>query len=82
MIKYEYNGYKAYIAGDGNYGVESVITFDFDDLNANYPKVWEILDEIHDSERMDFIVAVLDQDETVLRELAESYEFRITDVLD
>lgn len=80
MIKYEY-AYQAYVAGDGNYGVDSVITFDYDYFHDEYPKAWAILDDIHDSSRVDFIVAVLDQDEEMLNELAQDYEFKLTDVL-
>jgi hypothetical protein len=80
MIKYEY-GYQAYVSGDGNYGVDSVITFDYDYFHEEFPKVWAILDEIHDSSRFDFILAVLDQDEDTLTELAEENDFRLSDVL-
>lgn len=80
MIRYEI-GYKAYVAEDGNYGVDTVVTFDYDYFYAEYPKAWEILDEIHDSSRVDFIVAVLDQDEDMLVQFQEDYEFRLTDVL-
>jgi len=80
MIKYEY-AYQAYVSGDGNYGVDSVVTFDYDYFHDEYPKAWEILDSIHDSSRVDFIVAVLDQDEETLNELAQDYEFKMTDVL-
>ena len=80
MIKYEYN-YQAYVAGDGNYGVDTVITFDYDDLHAKYPKAWEILDEIHDSARVEFLMAVLDEDKEALLELANEYDFKLSDVL-
>ena len=80
MIKYEC-AYQAYVAEDGNYGVDTVVTFDFDMFYAEYPKAWEILDSIHDSSRVDFIVAVLDQDEEMLNELAESYDFDLSHVL-
>lgn len=80
MIKYEY-GYKAYVADDGNYGVESVVTFDFDIFLDQYPKAWEILDTVSDYSRFEFIVAVLDQDEEELTRMAEEYDFNLTDVL-
>lgn len=80
MIKYEY-AYQAYVSGDGNYGVDSVVTFDYDYFHAEYPKAWAILDDIHDSSRVDFIVAVLDQDEEELTRLAEDYEFNLAHVL-
>ena len=81
MIKYEYK-HNAYVADDGSYGVTSIVTFDYEDLHAEYPKVWEILDEIHDSERTDFILAVLDQDEEMLRDLSEAYGFDLNSVLE
>ena len=80
-MKYEY-AYNAYVAGDGNYGVDTVITFDYDYFHDKYPHAWEILDNIHDSSRVDFILAVLDQDEETLNELAESYDFPLSHVLD
>lgn len=80
-MKYEY-GYQAYVAGDGNYGVDTVVTFDYDLFHAQYPKAWDILDNIHDSERTEFIIAVLDQDEEELARMASDYEFRLADVLD
>ncbi len=81
MIKYDC-AYKAYVADDGNFGVDSVITFDFEDLLDKFPKAWEIVDQMSDSSRFDFILAVCDQDEVMLTEFAENYEFELSDVLD
>jgi hypothetical protein len=80
MIRYE-TGYKAYVAGDGNFGVESVITFDYEDLLDKFPKAWEIVDQISDYSRFEFILAVCDEDEVVLAEFAENYDFELSDVL-
>lgn len=80
MIKYEYS-YQAYVADDGNYGVDTVVTFDYDLFHNEYPKAWEILDNISDYSRVEFIVAVLDQDEEELNRLAEDFDFRLSDVL-
>jgi hypothetical protein len=80
MTKYEY-GFKAYVADDGNYGVDSIITFDFEDFNAEYPSVWEMLDNVHDSQKTEFLLAVLNQDEEALRELAEDYELPLNKLL-
>jgi hypothetical protein len=80
-MKYEY-GYKAYVADDGNFGVASVVTFDYEDLFDKYPKVWDIIDNMNDNSRFEFIVAVLDQDEETLRVYAEEHEFNLKDVLD
>lgn len=76
-MKYEY-GYKAYVCGDGNYGVESVITFDYDYFHDKFPKAWELVDHIHELSRVDFIVAVLDEDEETLAEFANDYEFDLS----
>ena len=80
-MKYDYD-FKAYVADDGNYGVDSVITFDFELFIAQYPGVWEMIDNIHDSQRTEFLLAVLDQDEEALRELAEDYELPLEKLLD
>ena len=81
MIKYEY-GFNAYVADDGNYGVDSIVTFDYDLFHAQYPKAWELIDQISDYARLEFIVAILDQDEETLREYAEENDFNLADILD
>ena len=80
MIRYE-TGYKAYVADDGNFGVADVITFDYEDLLDKYPKAWEIVDSLNDYARFEFILAVCDEDEVVLAEFAENYDFELSDVL-
>lgn len=80
-MKYEY-GYKAYVADDGNFGVDSIATFDYELFIDRYPKVWDIVDRLNDYARFDFIIAVLDQDEEELARIAEDYDFPLTDVLD
>lgn len=80
-MKYEY-GYKAYVADDGNFGVDSIATFDYELFIDRYPKVWDIVDRLNDYARFDFIIAVLDQDETELARIAEDYDFPLADVLD
>ena len=80
-MKYDYD-FKAYVADDGNYGVDSVLTFDYEDLVETYPGVWEMLDNIHDSQRAEFILAVLNQDEELLREFADDYELPLEKLLD
>lgn len=80
-MKYEYD-FKAYVADDGNYGVESIITFDYEDFNTLYPGVWEMIDNVHDNQRTEFLLAVLNQDEEALRELAEDYELPLDKLLD
>ena len=80
-MKYEY-GYKAYVADDGNFGVDSIATFDYELFIDRYPKVWDIVDRLNDYARFDFIIAVLDQDEAELARIAEDYDFPLADVLD
>jgi hypothetical protein len=80
-MKYEY-GYKAYVADDGNFGVDSIATFDYELFIDRYPKVWDIVDRLNDYARFDFIIAVLDQDESELARIAEDYDFPLADVLD
>ena len=80
-MKYEY-GYKAYVADDGNFGVDSIATFDYELFIDRYPKVWDIVDRLNDYARFDFIIAVLDQDEEELARIAEDYDFPLADVLD
>jgi hypothetical protein len=80
-MKYEYD-FKAYVADDGNYGVDSVITFDFEEFAIQYPGVWEMLDSIHDNQRTEFLLAVINQDEESLRELADDYELPLDKLID
>ena len=68
-MKYEY-GYKAYVADDGNFGVDSIATFDYELFIDRYPKVWDIVDRLNDYARFDFIIAVLDQYEEELSRIA------------
>ena len=80
-MKYDYDC-KAYVADDGNYGVDSVITFAFEVFNYEYPGVWEMLDNVHDSQRTEFLLALFNQDEEALRELADDYELPLDKLLD
>jgi hypothetical protein len=81
LITYTF-GYLAYVSGDGNYGVDSTVFFDYDTFEARYPEVWSMLDDLSDSNRFDLIVAVLDQDEELLRDFAEEYELPLKALLD
>ena len=69
-IRYQYE-FVAYVSGDGNYGVDSVITFDYSEFDSRYPNAWSALDEVHDSTRIELIEATLDQDEQTIRDLCE-----------
>ena len=81
-MKYEYLPNVAYVADDGNYGVCTVITFDYELFHARYPKAWELVDQMSDYYRTEFILAILDQNEDELKEFADEYEFDLADVLD
>jgi hypothetical protein len=81
-IKYEYNTDTAYVADDGNYGVGTVITFDYAEFHRRYPNAWELVDQMSDYYRNEFILAILDQNEDELKEFAQEYEFDLADVLD
>lgn len=80
-MKYDY-GYVAYVSSDGNYGVDNTVTFNVDEFYDRYPKAWEQLDEMADSDRLDFLIAVLDQDIEQLEAYAEDYGIRLKDLLD
>lgn len=71
------DGYLAYVAGDGNYGVGTVVTFDYDDFADVYPEVFDKLDEMSDSSRVEFILTILNQDEEYLRELGEELDIDV-----
>jgi hypothetical protein len=74
-VKLKHNtGYQAYVAGDGNYGVDSVITFDYDDFADFYPNVFDLLDNFSDSCRWEFIQAIFDEDEEALVQLCEEHD--------
>lgn len=75
-------GYVAYVSGDGNYGVDSTVTFDYDAFEERYPEVFQMLDSLSDSMRFDFIVAILDQDGEVLNEFADELEIDVKLLLD
>ncbi len=81
LIRYDYD-YKAYVAADGNYGVDSIITFDYDEFHERHPMAWERLDEVHDSTRIELLIATLDQDEDTIRELCEENDLNPLDFLD
>ena len=71
-IKYEHN-FSAYVAGDGSFGVEEIITFDYQEFAERYPRHWEALENISDNWRVEFILAVLTEDDDTLQSLIEDY---------
>lgn len=71
-MKYELD-WKAFVSADGSYGVDNILTFDYDEFFANYPHAWDALDSVSDSSRIELIVATLDEDEELIYQLcAES----------
>lgn len=72
-MKYTHD-FVAFVAGDGSYGVEELVTFDYQEFSERYPKAWEALDGVTDSWRVELIIAVLTEDEETLRSLAEDYD--------
>lgn len=75
MTPMKYNvDFVAYVAGDGSFGVDDVVTFDYQEFSERYPKAWAALDNVTDSWRVELILAVLNEDEEALRSLAEDYD--------
>jgi hypothetical protein len=82
MIRYQELGYKSYVTGHGHSGVESVVVFDPDELYEQYPQVWDIIENMADYFKYDFVVAFLEQDMEVLEEAAAEHGFDISLVTD
>lgn len=72
-IKYTHQ-FVAFVGGDGSYGVEELVTFDYAEFAERYPKAWAALEDVTDNWRVEFILAVLSEDENALRSLAEDYD--------
>lgn len=65
MAKYNH-GFTAYVATDGSYSAsEDVLTFDADALTE---KQWDLLGELSDADKFYYALAVLDEDEQVLKD--------------
>jgi hypothetical protein len=68
-MTYEYHSQKAYISADGSYSAcEDTLTFDTDALTE---KQWQVVDQLPDSMRMEYALAVLDGDDDYVAELEE-----------
>lgn len=80
-MNYDYD-FKAYVSSDGNYGVDSIITFDYTEFESRFPKAWGLLDEVHDSTRIELLVATLDRDEETIIALCEENELDPADFLE
>jgi hypothetical protein len=79
-IDYKFD-HLAYVADDGNYGVDSVMTFDFDEFIAQYPEAWDVLDQVYERSRTELLLAIFDQDIEALKGFAEEYEFDLEKVV-
>lgn len=51
----------AYVSAYGNYGVEAVLVFDTNDLHHTQ---WEVLGELGDSQKMSYVLAILNNEPT------------------
>ena len=71
-MSYTYHSQKAYISSDGSYSAcEDTITFDTDALTE---KQWQIVDELPDSMKMEYAIAILDCDDEFVAEIESEYE--------
>jgi hypothetical protein len=69
---YDFHSRKAYISADGSYSAnEDTITFDTDALTE---KQWQIVDELPDSMKMEYALAILDGDDDFVAEVESEYE--------
>lgn len=69
MAKYNH-GFTAYVATDGSYSAqEDVLTFDPDDLTD---KQWELLQELSDADKFYYVLAILDEDEEVVKDYEDN----------
>lgn len=60
----------AYIAGDGSFGIADVVTFSPDSLTD---EEWEIVEELSDSEKIIFALAVLNGEDDVVQEYLDEH---------
>lgn len=71
-MNYDFHSCKAYISADGSYSAcEDSITFDTDALNE---KQWQIVDDLPDSMKMEYAIAILDGDDEFVAEIESEYE--------
>ena len=72
MNDYTYHSQKAYISDDGSYSAcSSTLTFDTDALTE---KQWQIVDELPDSMKFEYALAILDGDDDFVEEIESEYE--------
>ena len=71
-MSYNYNSQKAYVSADGSYSAcEDTLTFDTDALSE---KQWQVVDELPDSMKFEYVLAVLDGDDEYVAELESECE--------
>ena len=71
-MSYDFHSLKAYVSADGSYSAcEDSITFDTDALT---PHQWAILDELPDSMKIEYAIAILDGDDEFVAEIESEYE--------
>jgi hypothetical protein len=69
---YTFHSQKAYISADGSYSAnEDTITFDTDALTNEQ---WEIVDDLPDSMKMEYAIAILDGDDDFVNEIESEYK--------
>ena len=61
----------AYVSSDGNYGGDDALNFEASDLT---PTQWGNLEEISDSERYDYVFAILNNDEEDIQGIEDAYD--------
>lgn len=71
-MNYDFHSRKAYIAGDGSYSAnEDTITFDTDALTDFQ---WRMIDDLPDSMKMEYAIAIFDGDDELVAEIESEYE--------
>ena len=65
----------AYVSSDGNYGSDDALMFEHSDLTAEQ---WNNLSDIGDNERLEYVSAILGNEEETIRELEEAYDLEPT----
>ncbi len=69
---YDFHSRKAYISADGSFSAcEDTITFDTDALTNDQ---WEIVDQLPDSMKFEYALAILDGDDDFVNEIESEYK--------
>lgn len=71
-MNYDFHSRKAYVSADGSYSAcEDTLTFDTDALTE---KQWQIVDQLPDSTKFEYVLAILDGDDDYVAELESECE--------